>query len=797
MKAALLIAAFAGAIAFTAFANSYYVFIMATLALTAVAGIGLNVLLGLTGQVSFGHVGFYAIGAYAVAVLTVAAKWSFWAALPVAALLAAATGALLALPAMRVRGPYLAMVTIAFGFVVENIAVEWRGVTGGQNGIMGVPQPALAGLAFGERGVAIASIVLAALTTCGFWLLARSRWGAAMRAVKDSEVAAESIGLSPLRIKTLAFAVSALCAGVAGALFAALSGFVTPSTFSFSQSLLFVLVVIIGGAGSLGGPLAGAAIVVLLPEVLAALAEYRLLFFGALLLVVLWLAPDGVTGIAARWAARRRKPRVAVSREAMIAPREVRALQAHRLGIAFGGVRAASDVSLVASPGKVTSLIGPNGAGKTTVLNMLSGFYRPDAGSIAIGGREVQGLPAWRIARAGIARTYQTTQLFGTMSVAENLAIAGGDEALLAFVGYRGDLDAPAASLPHVDKRLVEIARALATRPAVLLLDEPAAGLARDDKARLAGLLRRIAESGVAVLLVEHDMPVVMGISDTVIVLDAGVVIAAGAPAAVQSDPAVRKAYLGEEGASVLRRQAAPAAGEPYLIVGRLGAGYGAEPVLKGVDLQVRSGELVAVLGANGAGKSTLMRAISGLLRPVAGGVAVDGEDIARLPAHKVAALGVSLVPEGRQVFPELSVLHNLELGAFRRRRENVAAEIEGMLERFPRLRERLHQRAGLLSGGEQQMLAIARGLMARPKLLLLDEPSLGLAPAVIHDLFAALERLRAEAATILLVDQMAALALALADRAYVIESGRMVASGPASEIAASGALEKAYLAIN
>jgi ABC-type branched-subunit amino acid transport system ATPase component/ABC-type branched-subunit amino acid transport system permease subunit len=796
MKAALLIAAFAAAIAFTALANSYYVFIMATLALTAIAGIGLNVLLGLTGQVSFGHVGFYAIGAYAVAVLTVAAKWDFWWALPVAALLAAGTGALLALPAMRVRGPYLAMVTIAFGFVVENVAVEWRGVTGGQNGIMGVPQPAIAGLAFGERGVAIASIGLAALATVGFSLLARSRWGAAMRAVKDSEVAAESIGLSPVRIKTLAFAVSALCAGAAGAFFAALSGFVTPSTFSFSQSLLFVLVVIIGGAGSLAGPLAGAAIVVLLPEVLAALAEYRLLFFGALLLLVLWLAPDGVTGIAARWAARRRRPRFASSGEPMIAPREPRPLEARGLGIAFGGVRAANDVSLVAAPGKVTSLIGPNGAGKTTVLNMLSGFYRPDAGSIVIGGQEVQGLPAWRIARAGIARTYQTTQLFGTMSVAENLAIAGGDAALLAFVGYRGDLDAPAASLPHVDKRLVEIARALATRPSVLLLDEPAAGLAREDKARLASLLRRIAESGVAVLLVEHDMPVVMGISDTVIVLDAGVVIAAGAPALVQRDPAVRKAYLGEEGGPALGRQAPPAGGEPYLTVAGLDAGYGGEPVLKGVDLQVRSHELVAVLGANGAGKSTLMRAISGLLRPVAGGIALAGADIGRLPAHKVATLGVSLVPEGRQVFPELSVLHNLQLGAFRRR-DDAAADVERMLERFPRLRERLQQRAGLLSGGEQQMLAIARGLMARPKLLLLDEPSLGLAPAVIHELFAALERLRAESATILLVDQMAALALALADRAYVIESGRMVASGPASEIAASGALEKAYLAIN
>jgi ABC-type branched-subunit amino acid transport system ATPase component/ABC-type branched-subunit amino acid transport system permease subunit len=796
MKAALLIAAFVAAIAFTAIANSYYVFIMATLALTAVAGIGLNVLLGLSGQVSFGHVGFYALGAYAVAVLTVAAKWNFWLALPVAALLAAATGALLALPAMRVRGPYLAMVTIAFGFVVENIAVEWRSVTGGQNGLMGVAQPAIAGHAFGERGVAIASIVLAALATLGFWLLARSRWGAAMRAVKDSEVAAESIGISPLRIKTLAFAVSALCAGVAGAFFAALSGFVTPSSFAFSQSILFVLVVIIGGAGSLAGPLAGATIVVLLPELLAALAEYRLLFFGALLLAVLWLAPDGVTGAAARLATRRRKPRFAAPGEPVIGPGEPRAVVARGLGIAFGGVRAASDVSLVAPPGKVTSLIGPNGAGKTTVLNMLSGFYRPDAGSVSIAGKEMQARPAWRIARAGVARTYQTTQLFGSMTVAENLAIAGGDEALLAFVGYRGDVDARAASLPHVDKRLVEIARALATRPSVLLLDEPAAGLAREEKARLAHLLRRIAGTGIAVLLVEHDMPVVMGISDTVVVLDAGVVIASGTPAAVQRDPAVRKAYLGAEAAPPSGKRPAAAAGERYLSVAGLSAGYGAEPVLKGVDLEVRRGELVAVLGANGAGKSTLMRAVSGLLRPVTGGIALAGDDLARLPAHQVAARGVALVPEGRQVFPELSVLHNLELGAFRQRGD-VAADIEAVLARFPRLRERLHQRAGLLSGGEQQMLAIARGLMAHPKLLLLDEPSLGLAPAVIHDLFAALERLRAEAATILLVDQMAGLALALADRAYVIESGRIVASGAASEIAASGALEKAYLAIN
>jgi ABC-type branched-subunit amino acid transport system ATPase component/ABC-type branched-subunit amino acid transport system permease subunit len=792
MKAALLAAAFLAAFAFTASANSYYVFIMATLALTAVVGIGLNVLLGLTGQVSFGHVGFYALGAYSVAILTVGAGWSFAAALVVAALVSGLVGALLALPALRVRGPYLAMVTIAFGFIIEHAAVEWRAVTGGQNGIMGIPAPG----GIGERGVALASLALAALATLTFAWLSRSRWGAAMRAVKDSELAAESIGLNPVTIKTAAFTLSAIYAGIAGAFFAPLSGFVTPSTFAFSQSILFVLVVIIGGAGSVAGPLVGAAIVVLLPEALAGLAEYRLLFFGALLLAVLWAAPDGVVGSLQRLVFRRRAPRTAQARELTLAPMRRAGLSARGLSISFGGVRAARDVSFEAAAGAVTSLIGPNGAGKTTVLNMLGGFYRPDAGAIRVGGEALEGKPAWKIARAGVGRTYQTTQLFGSMTVAENLDIAARErEALLAFVGYAGDVDAHAADLAHVDKRLVEIARALARQPSVLLLDEPAAGLSRPDKARLASLVRRIADSGVTVVLVEHDMSVVMGISDHVVVLDAGVKIAEGTPAQVQRDPLVRKAYLGEEQPRVPVRRAA-AVGEHLLEVGKLAAGYGAEPVLKGIDLTVRAREMVAVLGANGAGKSTLMRALAGLLRPVGGGIALQGEDIARLPAHRVAARGLVLVPEGRQVFPELSVLDNLRLGAYLRS-DADAADVQAMLERFPRLAERLHQRAGLLSGGEQQMLAIARGLMGRPRLLLLDEPSLGLAPAVIDDLFAALDRLRRESATILLVDQMAGLALALADRAYVLESGRIAASGPADEIARDGALEKAYLAVN
>ena len=854
---------FAAALLAAWFANGYYVFIIATMALTAITGIGLNVLTGLTGQVSFGHVGFYAIGAYTVAILTTSAKLSVWLALPLAALLAAMMGALLALPALRVRGPYLAMVTIAFGFMVEHGAVEWRSLTGGQNGIMGVPSlpyPLLpAGVSLGERGVALAAIVIAAALTWAYWKLATSNLGRAMRAVKDSETAAESIGLNPVFIKSAAFVISAACAGLAGGLFAPLSGFVTPSTFAFSQSLLFVLVVVIGGAGTAAGPLVGALIVVLLPEALAGLAEYRLLFFGALMLLVLWIAPEGIVGEAARWLKRQRPLRAGAGaaqlparvqpcgRVDAAAPAAIAAQRAHghvaapqageslvidHLSITFGGIKAVNALTLRAEPGCITSLIGPNGAGKTTVLNMLSGFYRPDGGTIRLGGQPLQDRPAWAIARAGVARTYQTSQLFSSLSVLDNLIVAqaGGRPGqpfargalaqhqtatqcalqLARFVGFDGDLLRRAVELPHVDRRLIEIARALAASPAVLLLDEPAAGLSREDKTRLATLLERIAHSGIAVVLVEHDMALVMGISHHVVVIDAGLCIAAGVPAEVQQSAEVKKAYLGEgagrpaaaragtggkrvAGAGV-RAADAPTAGAAWLDVHQLNASYGALQVLHGIDLRVREHELVAVLGANGAGKSTLLRALAGLHRPVGGGMAFAGQAVAALPAHKVAALGVVLVPEGRQVFPELSVEDNIRLGAFLRNDDAITSDVAAMLERFPRLKQRLRQRAGLLSGGEQQMLALARGLMTRPRLLLLDEPSLGLAPAIIEELFAALDRLRNEGVTILLVDQMAGLALALADRAYVIESGRIAASGTADEIARGGTLERAYL---
>ncbi|MDO8888474.1 MAG: branched-chain amino acid ABC transporter ATP-binding protein/permease [Hydrogenophaga sp.] len=801
--------------------NGYWVFVLANVALLAIVGVGLNVLVGLTGQVSFGHVGFYAIGAYTMAILTTKTGLSFWLVWPIAALIGGVFGALVALPALRVKGPYLAMITIAFGLIVEHSIVEASGLTGGQNGIMGLTAPSLGSLAQGERAMALLAIGAAALALAGYAWLSRGTWGAAMRAVRDAETAAESVGLNPLAIKTVAFAVSALCAAAAGALFAPLSGFVTPHTFGFVQSILFVLVVMIGGAGSVAGPLVGAIIVGLLPELLSGLEEYRLLFFGAMLLLVLWVAPDGVAGLVRRLR-ESLLPRSAVavptptSATLALPTRARQPIAAQGLTMQFGGVRAVSDLHFTAPAGQVTSLIGPNGAGKSTALNMLGGFYLPTTGAFALGGQALQGQNAMQISRQGVARTYQTSQLFGSLSVQDNVVIAMQRGALgpllgsarrsapalterarqlLAFCGYTGHPDTLAGDLPHVDRRLVEIARSLATDPDALLLDEPAAGLSREDKLRLGTLLQRIADAGLTVLLVEHDMTLVMDISHQVVVLDAGVRLAVGSPAQVQADPAVQLAYLGES--LETSEESTPrgnAINRPEMLgVGSLVAGYGAEPVLHGIDLQVRRGEVVALLGANGAGKSTLMKALAGLHRPIQGGIHLEGRELMNMGAEQVVAHGVVLVPEGRQVFAELSVLDNIRLGAFLQT-DDREARVEEQLVRFPRLRERLHQRAGLLSGGEQQMLAIARALMSRPRILLLDEPSLGLAPKVIAELFAALDALRREGMTLLLVDQMAGLALALADRAYVMEEGRIVAHGTSAEIAANGALAQAYL---
>lgn len=791
--------------------NTYWLYLLGLTAVYVIVGTGLNVLIGLSGQVSIGHAGFFAVGAYVAAILTTRFGMSFWLTLPLCMLIPALLGALLAAPALRVRGPYLAMVTIAFGLVLQNVLIEAEPLTGGFNGISNIDKPTFGDMPLSLRAHVGVIVAIAGVALFLFAVIARSRFGKLLRAVRDSEIAARSIGINPWRIKTAAFVVSAAAAGLAGGLFAPLTGFISPENFDMMLSIQFLLLVILGGLETRAGPLIGAVAIAALPEALSALAEYRLLFFGSLLLLILAVMPNGIAGaVGALFNRRKRSQTNAVTSDAStISVRADRAakwlrgsqvplaLVAEHIGITFGGLKAVDDVSLVAEPGQVTGLIGPNGAGKTSVLNMLGGFYRADSGAVRLGATL---LPAGRseaCARAGIGRTFQTTLLFDSLTVADNIAIALGASAssvavddLLALVGFSGDASMLASALPFVDRRMVEIARGLALRPRALLLDEPAAGLGKSDKTVLAGTLTRIAACGITVVLVEHDMPLVMQACTALVAMENGRVLRAGSVDTVRNDPAVLAAYLGT--GAQLERGARRAAGEVVLTTQNLAAGYGPIQVLQSIGLQVRKHEMVAIVGANGAGKSTLMRALTGLLTST--GSIIFNSLPAKRNADQMARAGLVMVPEGRQVFPRLSVRDNLLLGGFATTAAEREKNLPLMLHRFPRLAERLHQPAALLSGGEQQMLAIARGLMAQPALLILDEPSLALAPKIVQSVYQTVDQLVSAGMTVMLVDQFAAMALAIADRGYLLAQGRVVSEGSAEQLREDPAIQQAYL---
>jgi ABC-type branched-subunit amino acid transport system ATPase component/ABC-type branched-subunit amino acid transport system permease subunit len=569
--------------------NTYYLYVAISVGLLTIVTAGLNVLVGFTGQTSLGHAGLYAFGAYTAALCVTRAGMDEWAAIAAAVLITSGVGAAVAAAALRVSGPYLAMVTIAFGLIVEGTLIEWGTVTGGPGGIFNIPKPALRAHYW--------TVMLAA--ALALWLTAnlrRSAWGRAFLAVKSSEVAAESLGLSSYYVRIVAFTVSAAFTGAAGALFTFLNGYISPDSFTLQTSIVFLLALLFGGLGRIAGPVAGSLALTILPELLTRLLDYRLILYGALLLVSIYWLPEGVIGKLSR--GRRAAPRPSplpsrqwgkgaahplpqwVGEQGEEATRaegttgaEGALLTANGVSLSFGGVAALSDVGLTVGTRNVHALIGPNGAGKTSLLNVLSGFYAADAGSIALAGRSIVGRQPYAVARRGIARTFQTAQLFGGLSARENVsvgiagprlgtvwgALAGTPgarardaaiqvraQALLEALGLGDVAEEPAETLAAGLRRRLEIARALATGPLLLMLDEPAAGLSPAEIAALDEQLTALRkQGGPAVILVEHHMDLVMAVSDRITVLDYGRVIADGAPDAIRRDRAVIEAYLG------------------------------------------------------------------------------------------------------------------------------------------------------------------------------------------------------------------------------------------------------------
>ncbi|MDO8717466.1 MAG: branched-chain amino acid ABC transporter ATP-binding protein/permease [Polaromonas sp.] len=789
----------------------------------AIAAMGLNLLVGYSGLTSFGHGAWFGIGAYAAALIQ--KYWfpgqimlPFVMAVLFVALLATVVGYLI----LRRRGVYFSLLTLALSALTYAIAFRWTAFTGGESGLGGVERPALGPVNLDDPIPFLITVSVIGLVVLYLLLrVIRSPFGHTMVAIRENEQRATFQGYDTARYKLAMFVLSAAVTGLAGALLAFHHRFASaePTSVAFSGELLAM--VVMGGMRSFLGPALGALFYILFREFLSIWTSNWLLWFGLAFVAFIVFSPTGLVGI---WTQLKQRFKPALEVGAAMSLRKIYeglplpgflrpqaqqgiVLEIEGIDKHFGGIQAVKNAHLRLQAGEIHALIGPNGAGKTTTFNLVSGMFAPDRGTVKLNGRQIQGLPPHRICQQGLARSFQITNLFRGLPIYENLRLSlqarhaarfnmwrdidsypeihAETAELMKFLGLEGMENIEGGELSYGGQRLVDLGIALGSKPQVLLMDEPLAGLAAAERERVSNLVKTIA-SNIPVLIVEHDIDRVLGFSQQVTVMNQGSVLMAGTPEEARADQQVQEIYTGTGTPPVTGRLAGDATSRPQLLrFEGVNAFYGKSHILNDASLEVREGEIVALLGRNGAGKSTLLKTLTGLLKPASGQIEYAGRNIAGLPAPDIARMGIGYVPQGRGLFSGMTVAENLSLGRLARATDGSNGTVwseEKILQYFPRLKERMHTPADYLSGGEQQMVAVARALSGNVRLLLLDEPFEGLAPAVVQELFTVFDQLRREV-SIIIVEHNLDLVLALADRVFALERGAVFHTGPAEPL--------------